>query len=136
MSNDKLFDEKLRELIPDLLNFPTVWSAASVEAEPEKWLESWQVFKVTDCVANHELYGFHFFGRNMREFAGAVSSKIVSFDPISMRGITNSGRVYQLVGPPGYCDDAQYVLDNWKHFNQVITEIGTQEFLKEYEIDN
>lgn len=134
MNKDKDFDEKLRELIPTLLSFPKIWNTASVETEPEKWIESWQIFKVTECVANHELYGFHFFGRNVREFAGAVSSKIVSFDPASMKGITNSGRVYQLVGSPGYCDDAQYVLNNWKNVNQVRTEIATEEFLKEYGI--
>jgi len=122
------------ELLEHIFEFPSIWGSASVDAEPEKWIDSWQVFKVTKCVANQDVYGFHFFGRNTKEHAGAVSSKIVSFDPVSMRGVTNSGRIYQLMGSPGHDGDADYVLAGWKRINHVETEIATQEFLKEYGI--
>jgi len=49
---------------------------------------------------------------------GRVSSPIVTFDKENMRGITRSGRVYQLteIGP-GFNADADYVLGEWLHRN-------------------
>ena len=53
--------------------------------------------------------GYNFAGRE-----GRVSSPIVTFDAATMRGITHTGRVYELKGPPGLNMDAEYVLDRWK----------------------
>lgn len=42
--------------------------------------------------------------------------------------------LYQLVGLPGYCDDAQYVFGNWCRFNRVEVEDATEEFVQHYAI--
>jgi hypothetical protein len=134
MSKDESFDQKMKDVIADLEQHPNIWGAAPVETEPEKWLEAWQVFRVVKANGSDDRFGLHFAGRNCREFNGAVSSKIKEFDPVTMRGVTNSGRVYQLVGLPGFCDDAQYVLDNWCIFNQVKAENATEEFMQRFSV--
>lgn len=134
MSKDKFQEDQLAAVIADLEKHPNIWGSASVEAEPEKWLEAWQVFKVVKTNGFEDRFGLHFSGRNCREFNGAVSSKIENFDSVTMRGVTSSGRVYQLVGLPGFCDDAQYVLDNWCGFNQVKVENATEEFIHRYKV--
>lgn len=134
MSKDKYQADRLSAVIAALAKHPNIWGTAPVEIEPEKWLEAWQVFKVVKANGFEDRFGLHFAGRNCREFNGAVSSKIENFDPVTMRGITNSGRVYQLVGLPGFCDDAQYVLDNWCRFNQVRVENATEEFIHRYNV--
>ncbi len=134
MSKDKYPEDQLSADIADLGKLPNIWGSAPVEAEPEKWLEAWQVFKVVKANGFEDRFGLHFAGRNCREFNGAVSSKIKTFDPVTMRGVTNSGRVYQLLGLPGFCDDAQYVLDNWCGINQVKVENATEEFLHRYKV--
>lgn len=98
-----------------------LWKPASVEETPEIALCDWQVFEVSS-----ELWPIktrHFVGFNLTEGFGRVSSKIVQFDPKLLRGITRSGRVYELVGEPGYGSaDGRYVWDVWCARNQ-ITEI-------------
>lgn len=134
MSKDELLKHQLNDIIADLETRPNIWGSASVEAEPEKWLEAWQVFRVVKTNGFEDRFGLHFAGTNSADFNGAVSSKIETFDSLTMRGVTASGRVYQLVGPPGFSDDAQYVLDNWCRFNQVKVEIATADFIEQYNI--
>ena len=134
MSEDKSLEQNLLAVITELERHPNIWSSESVEAEPQKWLESWQVFKIVKTNGFEDRFGLHFSGRNCREYDGAVSSKIERFDPVTMRGVTNSGRVYQLVGLPGYCDDAQYVLEKWCKINQVEAQNATEEFIEQYDI--
>jgi hypothetical protein len=134
MSKDEVMKQQLTAIIADMEKHPNIWGPTSVEIEPEKWLDSWQVFTVVKTKEFADRFGLHFAGRNCRELNGAVSSKLEKFDPVTMRGVTASGRVYQLVGLPGFCDDAQYVLDNWCRFNQIEIEITTNEFVEQYNI--
>lgn len=134
MSKDKILGQQLSDVIADLEKHPNIWGAAPIEVEPEKWIASWQVFKVAHVNGFKERFGLHFVGRNTINSTGAVSSKIEKFDPATMRGVTNSGRVYQLIGLPGVWDDAQYVLENWCRFNQVKVEDATDEFIQRYGI--
>jgi len=134
MSENKQLEEKLSNAISDLEKTPNIWGIAPVETEPEKWIDSWRVFKVVKTNGFEERFGLHFVGRNRVENNGAVSSKIETFDPRTMRGRTRSGRVYQLVGLPGFSDDAQYVFANWCRFNQVEVEDATQEFIRRFDI--
>lgn len=110
MTNDKSLEQKLGAIIADLEKHPNVWWAVPVEAETQKWLEAWRVFKVVKTNGFEDHFGLHFVGRNSIEINGAVSSKIESFDPLTMRSITSSGRIYQQVGQPGFCDDAHMYL--------------------------
>jgi|GEM_PF-5294322 len=134
MSKDESFEQQLSAVIADLEKHPNIRAAAPIEIEPEKWLDSWQIFKVVKTNGYEDQFGLHFSGRNYRELNGAVSSKIEKFDPVTMRGVTNSGRVYQLVGLPGFCDDAQYVLESWCAFNHVKVENATEEFIQRHGI--
>ncbi len=122
------------DLVRILLEYPNVWKTAPVAVDPEKWLDSWRIAKVVKVAANPEHYGFHFVGRNIRENNGAVSSKIEKFDPRTMSGVTHSGRVYRLVGPPGSNADAEYVFNYWLHGNRAEAEDATEEFIKQYGI--
>lgn len=83
----------------------SIWETLSVEDEPEIILDQWQVFELDG--------NRHFTGYNHACREGRVSSRIVSFDEEKKKGITRSGRVYQLAGDPGYNSDAEYVLGVW-----------------------
>jgi hypothetical protein len=91
-----------------------VWKTTSVTETPELNLSQWCVYEIDDNKDRH------FVGYNETEGEGRVSSKIVQFDKESMRGITASGRVYQLVGNPGRNGDAAYVWARWKQINDVM----------------
>jgi hypothetical protein len=43
----------------------------------------------------------HFIGHNMESKTGRASTRIVKFDPETRRGVTGSGRIYELVGASG-----------------------------------
>lgn len=135
MKPTKKMNKQLAELASGLLNKPNIWSANSVVAEPQKWLKNWQVYKVVKADIQQELFGFHFVGFDILGGHGAVSSKLEKFHPVNMCGVTASGRVYQLVGIPGFDDDAQYTLSGWSARNKVVVEDATLEFIEQYKID-
>lgn len=124
----------LSQLIKAQQENPNIWGLPPVEAMPERWLDSWTVIKIVQTNGNEDCFGLHFVGRDRQESNGAVSSKIDRFDPVRMRGVTRSGRVYQLVGGPGFNADAEYVMQNWCRFNQVEPSDATDEFIKQYGI--
>lgn len=87
-----------------------IWLPRDISDEPQIVLYNWQIVQID--------YGTrHFVGyrRGLRE--GRVSSDIVEFDREKQGGVTASGRVYLLKGPPppyGHCDqDAEYVWRRW-----------------------
>jgi hypothetical protein len=135
MKNEKKRTENLERAIAALAKIPNIWSATSVGSEPTKWLHSWQVFKAVEAKIQPEVFGYHFVGYDIHGGHGAVSSKIESFDPVKMCGITRSGRVYQLVGMPGMDPDAEYTLNGWAAGNQVIVKDATDEFIEHYKIN-
>lgn len=90
----------VREMITN-----SVWETAPVEDEPEVRLARWQVYAVGE--------GRHFVGYNLSWQEGRVSTAIQTFDPATRRGTTASGRVYELVGPPGPDSDGEWVFSLW-----------------------
>ncbi|AXF24130.1 hypothetical protein CUJ89_27765 [Burkholderia pyrrocinia] len=46
----------------------------------------------------------HFVGADERDFTGRVSSEVVTFDRLTLRGQTQSGRIYQLIGLSDFND--------------------------------
>jgi len=135
MSKTENNDMTLKSLASVLSSIPNVWNATTVESEPQKWLETWQVYKVVDAKIQPEVFGYHLVGFDVRGRHGAVSSKVGQFDPVKMCGITNSGRVYQLVGMPGSDPDAQYTLNGWAAANQVTVKDATEEFIQHFRIN-
>ena len=97
----------------------SIWKTSSIEQTPTVVLSRWQVYEVTTPYMDHATR--HFVGYNETEREGRVSSNIQEFDVVAMRGLTRSGRVYQLSGPSGTHPDASYVWEHWKHINEVDT---------------
>lgn len=94
----------------------SVWRTASVSDEPEIRLVNWDIKK--DTAGNG-----HFVGTRPDDGSGRVSPAIVEFDPERGRGRTQSGRVYELLGPRGYSSNGEYVWSLYKVAND-ITESG------------
>jgi len=91
----------------------------SVEKEPSAYIINWSIraVKFSNNDESHHLRGF------VPKKAGRVTSAIYNFDSETQKITTVSGRVYTLIGPPGYCDDAEYIWDRWKLMNSVVNDI-------------
>lgn len=113
-------DDLARELIQN-----SVWAAAPVDVEPEVRLSSWRVYAVRGQR--------HFVGYNLILREGRVSSAIQFFDPKTRRGVTRSGRVYELVGSSGWDPDADWVFGVWLQAQGLsrkdAVEVPPEEFL-------
>lgn len=95
-----------------LLGHPDIWSIPSAEVEPEVTLVEWDILEMPNGnrVFNGNIYLFD---------EGRVSSAIHKFDIKELVGVTESGRVYQLKGPPGTRGNALHVLNRWYRINDV-----------------
>lgn len=89
-----------------------IWQTKPVTEQPSITLERWRIIET-------ERNERHFVGFNPDDREGRVSSAIQSFDPVTRRGVTRTGRVYALAGTPGYDSDAAYVLGYWVQINRV-----------------
>lgn len=105
--------EELNEEAVDLIAAASVWKPASVKDEPHTRLTSWKVMLVGEKYV-------HFVGYTGHE--GRVCSAVQTYDNKTKRGITRSGRIYELVGPSGHNSDAQYVWAHWLEINGLTSE--------------
>lgn len=94
-----------------------VWTCAPVSQRPEIVLTDWHVFEVQ--LPDRAQRTRHFAGQNVTDSEGRASSAILTFDPETGRGITESGRVYQLQGRTGFTGDGEYTWGRWKSINSV-----------------
>jgi hypothetical protein len=101
----------------------SVWRPLSVEQEPQTRLLQWRVMKLSNG-------DIHFVGR--ADWEGRVCSAVQTYDPETKRGVTRSGRVYELLGPSGYNTDAMYVWSRWCRINDVNSS-DVVDITKEYE---
>ena len=90
------------------------WTPAPIEDHPEVYMSRWKIIEATD---DSGVKSRHFVG--LDEFGGRVSSAIQKFDLDKKTGVTNSGRVYKLIGCPGTSVDAEYVWSVWKKHNKI-----------------
>lgn len=90
-----------------------VWATSSVSETPEITLTNWAVLELPDGDR-------HFAGFNVTEYEGRASSKIVTFDKDTMRGVTRTGRVYELYGRPGLSGDGLYTWNRWCSLNNIV----------------
>ncbi|HEX7908675.1 MAG TPA: hypothetical protein VF534_11370 [Paraburkholderia sp.] len=79
-----------------------IWSSPPVELQPMVFLSCWQVMETDDGSR-------YFIGHNMERGSGRASTRIVKFDPTTRRGVTGSGRIYELVGESGVDTAANYL---------------------------
>ena len=98
--------------VVDFLHEASVWQVAPVSETPDIVLIRWQVMQLP----NGDL---HFVGWNVRDSEGRASTKIAEFDPSTRSARTDSGRIYQLVGPTGRDSDGMYVWRRWMKVNGV-----------------
>ncbi|MGF6654934.1 hypothetical protein OKW34_005524 [Paraburkholderia youngii] len=89
-----------------------VWTVAGISAEPELSISEWQILETQPGSR-------HFVGTDVRDYTGRVSTAIQQFDSTALRGVTSSGRVYQLVGLQGCSANAQYIWERWCTVNGV-----------------
>ena len=92
-----------------------VHESAPVPREPNKQISHWG------------LYQFHFQdGTRSRHLVGwsgergRVSTAVDVIHLESMTATTESGRIYGMVGPPGWNSDASYVMGVWMRVNGVV----------------
>jgi len=85
---------------------------AAIHAEPDIVLIRWRVLQ-TDQGDRHLV------GARADDFDGRVSTAVLSLDVSRQVAVTQSGRIYQLSGPPGYSGDGQYVWERWCVVNSV-----------------
>lgn len=78
-----------------------VWAVPAVSEQPRVRLLKWSV---RDTVK-----GRVFVGWDIDNQEGRVSTVIQDFDREACCGVTKSGRIYQLIGPPGCNSDAEFV---------------------------
>lgn len=103
-----------------------IWQSPHVSEQPTILLLRWRIFEVEGGSRQGER---HLIGYNLDDCEGRVSTAIVSFDQTKGQCITQSGRVYTLIGPPGYDPDGEYVWCLWATANLVF---GTIDVSSEY----
>jgi hypothetical protein len=100
-----------------------IWRIASVSQDPNVSLSSWRILETDEGSK-------HFVGSNRLDHTGCVSSAVSAFDPFALRGVTRSGRVYQLIGHSGWDRSAQYVWERWCKVNDVMSYVDVTEQLQ------
>lgn len=102
-----------------------VWNIGTVADEPTVSLLQWRILETEDGSR-------HFVGADERDLTGRVSTAIVLLDRATLRGETESGRIYQLVGGSGRSNNADYVWHRWCKVNNVKAYADvTQQFVAE-----
>lgn len=87
-----------------------IWTTRPVDTQPSLTLVRWRIFQ-------RENGRLHFVGYCPENYEGRVSSAIQQFDPVTRRGVTQSGRVYELSGGSGFDEDAMYIWELWSRAN-------------------
>ena len=72
-----------------------IWLVTAVAEKLEVSLLQWRILQTPQGSR-------HFVGRETSDYNGRASSATQQFDHVTLRGVTRSGRVYQLVRPSGF----------------------------------
>lgn len=89
---------------------------------PKVPLSRWRIFETEDGSR-------HFVGVDMFDSSGRVSSPIVTFNPVTMLGTTQTGRIYELVGGTGSSLNTDYVWMRWCELYAVTSYTDVTELL-------
>src|SRR5690606_1681846 len=95
-----------------------IWPIDSVDVRPRVQLSSWRAYEVAH--PRGEALSRHLVGYVLYRDHGQVSSPVVRIDAAARCCVTHSGRIYELVGEPGYNEDAMYVWHRWTEVNVVV----------------
>ncbi|HOY70275.1 MAG TPA: hypothetical protein PL131_10985 [Methylotenera sp.] len=96
-----------------------VHPVASLTAQPNVQLTQWCI---KESKNSEGVISRHFIGYDCMCREGRVSSDIVEFNPLRLRGKTSSGRIYELCGPSSQNADANYVWAKWRLINRTVNE--------------
>jgi hypothetical protein len=99
----------------------TVWLVDTIQDRPDVTLREWAAFEVP-LNGRDQPWTRHLAGWSCEDRQGQVCSQVQQFDPLTAQCITESGRVYRLLGRPGLGADAEYVWKSWKR----IAGVGEQ----------
>ncbi len=94
-----------------------MWRAAPLPESQALPLEFWAVTGLPNGDR-------HFAGYSAIEWHGCTSSKITRYDPTTRRGVTSSGRVYELVGPPGLDGSGDDALQGWLRIHRAASYVN------------
>ncbi|CAG9269534.1 conserved hypothetical protein [Paraburkholderia caribensis] len=83
-----------------------IWKPLPASELPRIPLSRWRILETEDGSR-------HFVGVDMFDSSGRVSSPIVNFDPVTMQGTTQTGRIYELIGRRGSSLNVDYVWIRW-----------------------
>jgi hypothetical protein len=107
-----------------------IWKPRPASEVPKIPLSRWRIFETEDGSR-------HFVGVDMFDSSGHVSSPIVTFDPVSLQGTTQTGRIYELVGRKGSSSNVEYVWMRWCELYEVTTYVDvTERLLKDADDDD
>lgn len=99
-----------------------IWKPRPTSEVPSIVLSRWRIFEMEDGTR-------HFVGVDMFNSSGRVSSPIVTFDPVTMQGVTHTGRIYELVGSKGSSLTVEYVWMRWCEMYEVTSYTDVTERL-------
>jgi hypothetical protein len=99
-----------------------IWRPRPASELPRIPLSRWRILETKDGSR-------HFVGVDMFDSSGRVSSPIVTFDPVTMQGTTQTGRIYELVGRKGSSLNAEYVWVRWCELYGVTSYVDVSERL-------
>jgi hypothetical protein len=101
-----------------------IWKPRLASESPKIPLSRWRIFETEDG-------NWHFVGVDMFDSSLRLSSQTVSFDPVTMQGTTQTGRIYELVGRKGSSLNVENVWTGWYELYEVTSYIDITERLLE-----
>lgn len=115
-------EKKIADVVAEAVRI-SIWETPPVHDQPSITLIRWSVMETTSGDR-------HLVGYNLDDREGRASTAIQSFDPKKAQAVTRSGRIYQLVGPPGYDSDGSWVWSLWANARKIQWRDATDEFQK------
>lgn len=107
----------------------SVWQSEPVRPRgPDVVLVGWHVFELQ--LPGHAERTKHFSGTKVLDGHGKASTPIVSLDPATRRGVTESGRVYVLESSPGLEVNAACAWDAFVRVNRAVDIVDVSAEIK------
>ena len=103
-----------------------IWKAAPVEVQPKTTLTRWGIYEVQ--LPGESQRTRHFVGCSIESWReGHTSSKIISLDVKTGKGVTRGGRMYVLHDLPGLNLNAEHTWCWWCEINQATDIVDVTE---------
>lgn len=90
-----------------------IWRPRPASELPGIPLSRWRLFET-------EHGSRHFVGVDTFDSSGRVSYPIATFDPVTLQGTTQAGRIYELVSRKGSSSSIEYVWMRWCEQGRVV----------------